>query len=128
MVGEAATPQYQPAVVLHPFVYMDAFLRREFTPASMLYDIPRAYPGRAADLIYAPTNPDGRYRGPLLLRDAMAAGLLPPVVQVASAAGLPSTLRMAQALGFSNLDAARADLELLERGGGGLRAQYRLRL
>ena len=117
MVGEAATPQYQPAVVLHPFVYMDAFLRREFTPASMLYDIPRAYPGRAADLIYAPTNPDGRYRGPLLLRDAMAAGLLPPVVQVASAAGLPSTLRMAQALGFSNLDAARADLELLERGG-----------
>ena len=73
------TAIYQPAVVLRPFVYMDAFLRREFTPASMLYDIPRTYPGRAADLIYAPANSDGRYRGPLLLRDAMAAGLLPPV-------------------------------------------------
>ena len=117
LVGEAATPKYQPAVVLRPFVYMDAFLRREFTPASMLYDIPRAYPGRAADLIYAPANSDERYRGPLLLRDAMAAGLLPPAAQVASVTGMSGALRMAQALGFNSLDASRADLDLLERGG-----------
>lgn len=117
LVGEAVTALYQPAVVLRPFVYMDAFLRRAFTPASMLYDIPRAYPGRAADLIYAPANSDGQYRGPLLLRDAMAAGLLPPAVQVASVTGMPSALRMAQALGFNSLDAGRADLDLLERGG-----------
>lgn len=117
LVGQAVTPQYQPAVVLRPFVYMDAFLRREFTPASMLYDLPRAYPGRAADLIYAPANPDGQFRGPLLLRDAMAAGLLPPAVHVASATGMPSALRMAQTLGFTSLDAGRADLEMLERGG-----------
>ncbi len=117
LVGEAATPRFQPAVVLRPFVYMDAFLRREFTPASMLYDIPRRYPGRAADLIYAPANSDGRYRGPLLARDALAAGLLPPAVQVASRTGMPSALRMAQALGFTSLDAGRADLDLLERGG-----------
>ncbi|MYD10650.1 MAG: penicillin-binding protein [Chloroflexi bacterium] len=117
LVGEAATPRYQPAVVLRPFVYMDAFLRREFTPASILYDIPRVYPGRAADLIYAPASSDGRYRGPLLLRDAMAAGLLPPVAQAASVTGMPGALRMAQALGFTSLDASRDDLELLERGG-----------
>ncbi len=117
LVGEADAAQYQPAVLLQPFVYMDAFLRREFTPASMLYDIPRRYPGRAADLIYAPANPDGRYRGPLLLRDAMSAGLLPPVVQVASVTGIPSALRMAQALGFNSLDGGGAGLDLLERGG-----------
>ena len=117
LVGEAVAPIYQPALVLRPFVYMDGFLSREFTPASMLYDIPRRYPGRSADLIYAPANPDGRYRGPLLLRDAMAAGLLPPAVQVASVSGLSSALRMAQALGFNSLDANRADLDLLERGG-----------
>ena len=117
LVGEAVATQFQPAVLLQPFVYMDAFLRREFTPASMLYDIPRAYPGPAADLIYAPANPDGRYRGPLLLRDAMSAGLLPPVVQVASVTGMPSALRMAQTLGFNSLDAGGAGLELLERGG-----------
>ncbi len=117
LVGEAATPQFQPAVALQPFVYMDAFLRREFTPASMLYDIPKSYPGWAADLIYSPANPDGRFRGPLLLRDAMSASLLPPVVQVASVTGMPSAIRMAQALGFSDLEAGRAGLDLLERGG-----------
>ena len=117
LVGEAATPQFQPAVLLQPFVYMDAFLRREFTPASMLYDIPQSYPGRAADLIYTPANPDGQFRGPLLLRDAMSASLLPPVVQVASVTGMPSAIRMAQALGLSDLESGRAGLDLLERGG-----------
>ena len=117
LVGAANSPRYQPSVVLHPFVYMHAFLLRELTPASMVYDVPRAYPGRAAELIYTPTNPDGRYRGPLNLRDAMAADLLPPVVQVAGAAGMPPVVSTAQALGFNSLDASRAELELLERGG-----------
>lgn len=117
LVGDALSPIYQPAIVLHPFVYMDAFLRRDFTPASMVYDIPRSYPGPSAELIYAPTNPDGRYRGPLNLRDAMAAGLLPPTVQVASATGVSPAIHTAQALGFNSLDASRAGLDILERGG-----------
>ncbi len=117
LVGDALSPSYQPAIVLHPFVYMDAFLRRDFTPASMVYDVPRSYPGPAAELIFAPANPDGHYRGPLNLRDAMSAGLLPPTVQVASAMGMSPAIRTAQALGFNSLDASRADLELLERGG-----------
>ncbi len=117
LVGDANNPRHQPARVLHPFVYMQAFLQRELTPASMVYDIPRAYPGRSAELIYAPANPDGRYRGPLNLRDAMAAGLLPPVAQVASAVGMPSVISTARALGFNSLDVRDAELEVLERGG-----------
>ncbi len=117
LVGDAMTPLHQPSVVLHPFVFMHGFLLRELTPASMVYDVPRTYPGRAAELIYAATNPDGRYRGPLNLRGAMAADLLPPVVQVASAAGMRPVVRTARALGFNSLDASRAELELLERGG-----------
>lgn len=117
LVGDANSARYQPATVLHPFVYIRAFLRREFTPASMVYDIPRAYPGRRAGLIYTPANADGRHRGPLNLRDAMAAGLLPPVVQVASAVGMDQVINTARALGFSILDARDADLALLERGG-----------
>ncbi len=117
LVGAAAAPRHQPATVLHPFVYMHAFLQRELTPASMVYDIPRAYPGRSAELIYTPANPDGRHRGPLNLRDAMAADLLPPVAQVASAAGMPAVINTAQAMGFSSLEASDVDLALLERGG-----------
>ena len=117
MVGGAIEVSHQPAIVLQPFVYMDVFLRRAYTPASMVYDLPQSYPGPAADLIYTPVNADGRYQGPLNLRDALAAGLLPPAVQVASGQGMSAGIRMAQALGFNSLDASRDDLELLERGG-----------
>lgn len=117
LVGAAISPRYQPATVLHPFVFMQAFLQRELTPASMVYDIPRVFPGRNADLVYAPENADGRYRGPLNLRDAMAAGLLPPAAQVADAIGISSVIDTAKALGFSSLDSSDANLELLERGG-----------
>lgn len=117
MAGDALAVSRQPAIALQPFVYMDAFLRREYTPASMVYDLPQSFPGRSAGLIYAPVNPDGDYRGPLNLRDAMAAGLLPPAVQVANSVGMDSAIRTAQALGFNSLDASRHDLDLLERGG-----------
>ena len=117
MVGAADLPAHQPAGVLHPFVYMDAFLRRELTPASMVYDLPRSYPGRASELIYTPSNTAGVYRGPLNLRDAMAAGLLPPVADVASDQGMAPALRLARTLGFNSLDESQAALEILERGG-----------
>ena len=68
-------------------------------------------------MIYTPANPDGVYRGPMNLRDAMAAGLLPPAAQVASVGGMEPIVRTARALGFNSLDASRNGLELLERGG-----------
>ncbi len=117
MAGEATAPLHQAGILLQPFVYMDAFLRREYTPASMVYDIPQTYPGPSAGLIYAAANADGRHRGPMNLRDAMAAGLLPPAAQVANANGIASAIDMARALGFSSLDGGRYHLDVLERGG-----------
>ena len=117
MAGDALTASHQPASVLQPYVYLEAFLRREFTPASMVYDLPLSYPGRRAELIYAPANPDGEYRGPMNLRDAMAGNLLPPAVQVASRIGMDSAVEMARAFGFNSLGASGPDLDLLERGG-----------
>ncbi len=117
LVGEALEPSRQPSVLLQPFVYLEAFLRREFTPASMVYDLPQTFPGRSAELIYAPANPDGLYRGPLNLRDAMAGSLLPPAVQVASRIGMDAALRAARAFGFNSLGKGKIDLDLLERGG-----------
>jgi membrane peptidoglycan carboxypeptidase len=117
MVGAADAARHQPSVVLLPFVYLESFLRRQSTPASMVYDLPRSYPGASAELIYTPANPDGIYRGPMNLRDAMAAGLLPPAAHVASVGGMAPVINTARALGFSSLDASRHGLELLERGG-----------
>lgn len=117
LVGDAASANQQPAGILQPFVYMDAFARRIATPATMLYDISRAYPGGAGEISYRPANADGKERGPLSLREALAGGLLPPAVQVASETGLPSAMQLAGALGFNSLNAQATDLTLLEDGG-----------
>lgn len=117
LAGDAALATRQPAGILQPFVYMDAFARRAATPATMLYDIPRAYRGGADEISYTPANADGNERGPLSLREALAGGLLPPAVQVASETGLSSAIQLAGALGFNSLDAQATDLTLLEGGG-----------
>lgn len=115
--GSALPATRQPGVVLQPFVYMEGFLRRLYTPATMVYDIPQVYPGQADGLIYTPTNPDGQFHGPLNLRDAMSAALLPPAIQVASSSGMGQVVRTAHRLGFNSLDDSRSNLEYLERGG-----------
>lgn len=118
IVGDARSQNRQPAVVLHPFVYFEGFWKRLFTPSSMVYDVPRSFPGPADGLIYTPTNPDGRFRGPLNLREAMSAGLLPPVVYVADSSGITQVIRRAHLIGFNSLDENNYDLDILARGGG----------
>jgi membrane peptidoglycan carboxypeptidase len=122
LVGRATNTAYQPGVTLHPFVYFEGFIpnpetRSYFTPATMVLDIPRPYTGQAEGLIYQPANPDGQYRGPLSLREAVAQGLLPPVVHIANTQGMSSVLRSAHKLGINSLDGGVYHLELLQDGG-----------
>jgi membrane peptidoglycan carboxypeptidase len=117
MVGPVTEQVYQPGLTLQPFVYFEGFRTGE-TPADMVLDIPRPLPGAAEGLIYTPANADGQFRGPINLRDAMSAWLLPPVVQVANEKRLDNILGRAHLLGINSLDEnARYDLSLLERGG-----------
>lgn len=119
MVGNATSLNAQPGPTLYPFVYFTGFLDPQgYTPAKMVLDIPSRFPGAQEGLIYTPENPDGRFRGPLNLRDAMAAWLLPPAVQVANAEGLENVLRYAHRIGLNSLgEDGRFDLSLLEQGG-----------
>lgn len=122
LVGRATNTQYQPGVTLHPFVYFEGFLGNPdtgsyFTPATMVLDIPRPYTGQSEGLIYQPANPDGQFRGPVSLREAVAQGLLPPVVHIANTQGMSSVLRSAHKLGINSLDGGVYHLELLQDGG-----------
>jgi membrane peptidoglycan carboxypeptidase len=120
MLGPGTRSAYQPGPTLHPFVYLAGFIHGEpnFTAASMLLDIRRSFPGAADGLIYIPNNPDDEFRGPVSLRDAMGAGLLPPVTQIANVLNLNSILRnTAHVLGITSLRDGIYDLSLLEKGG-----------
>lgn len=119
MVGPVGAAEYQPGPVLQPFVYLDAFVRgsRPYSPATMLLDIPQTFPGAEEGLVYTVSNPDGIYRGPVSLRNAFGAGLVPAAAEVAYRQGMSSVLRTAHQIGLNTLDETIYDLMLLERGG-----------
>lgn len=120
MIGAATVVSEQPGPMLLPFVYFTGLLdaRAGYNAGKMVLDIPSRFPGAVEGLIYAPANADGKFRGPINLRDAMAAWLLPPAVQVASSQGLDNVLRYAHRIGLNSLgEDGRYDLSLLERGG-----------
>ena len=117
MIGPVNAVAYQPGPVLQPFVYFEGF-RTGDTPAEMVLDIPKPFPGAVEGLIYTPANPDGNFRGPINLREAMSTSLLPPAVQIANEKRIDNILGRAHLLGLNSLDEnARYDLSLLERGG-----------
>jgi membrane peptidoglycan carboxypeptidase len=117
MVGDANAVTYQPGPTLLPFVYLEGFLSGDYTPATMVLDIPQPFAGPAEGLIYTPQNIDRQFRGPINLRDAMSAGLLPPAVQIADARRVSQVLNTAHLIGINSLRDGQYDLSILERGG-----------
>ncbi|PJF22006.1 MAG: hypothetical protein CUN56_08200 [Phototrophicales bacterium] len=117
MIGNATEANRQPGVVLHPFAYLTGFLSTDYTPATMLLDIPRPFPGAQEGLLYIPNNVDGQFRGPLSLREAMNAGLQPPVTQVVNTLGINEVLDIAHRVGINSLRGSNYDLSLLEGSG-----------
>lgn len=121
MNGTATRPAYQPAPVLYPLVYLHGFLSTEpnYTAATMLLDIPRTYPAASEGAVIAPANPDGVFRGPLTVRDSMAAGLVAPAFAVAASFDMNDIISgTARQMGMDSLRGGAYTLELLQRGGG----------
>ncbi len=93
----------QPGSALKPFTYALAF-ENGFDPASVLPDVPSHFPTAEAGVLYSPRNYDGRYRGPLLARPALAGSENVPAVALASEIGVPNLLRFLLRAGFSTFD------------------------
>jgi penicillin-binding protein 1C len=93
----------QPGSTLKPFTYALAF-EDGLTPASVLPDIPSHFPTAEQGILYSPRNYDGRYRGPLLARRALAGSENVPAVALASNLGVPRLLRFLTRAGFTSFD------------------------
>jgi penicillin-binding protein 1C len=96
------TPR-QPGSALKPFTYALAF-ESGFTPASVLADVPSHFPTAEAGVLYSPRNYDGRYRGPLLARRALAGSENVPAVVLASELGVPALQRFLTRAGLATFD------------------------
>jgi penicillin-binding protein 1C len=101
-INGPVTPR-QPGSTLKPFTYALAF-EEGSTPATVLPDIPSHFPTAEAGVLYSPRNYDGRYRGPLLARRALAGSENVPAVALASRLGVPRILRFLSRAGFTTLE------------------------
>ena len=93
----------QPGSALKPFTYALAF-ERGHSPSSVLADVPSSFPTAEDGILYTPRNYDGRYRGPLLARRALAGSENVPAVALASEVGVPDILRFLLRAGFTTFD------------------------
>ena len=93
----------QPGSALKPFTYALGF-EQGLTPATVLADIPSHFPTAEPGVLYSPRNYDGRYRGPLLARRALAGSENVPAVVLASQIGVPAVLRFLLRAGFTTFD------------------------
>jgi penicillin-binding protein 1C len=93
----------QPGSALKPFTYALAF-DQGYSPASVLADVPSSFPTADPGVVYSPRNYDGRYRGPMRARAALAGSENVPAVTLASELGVPKLLRSLARAGLTTFD------------------------
>jgi 1A family penicillin-binding protein len=123
-----ATAHRQPGSSFKPFIYATAF-NKGFTPSTVLFDLPtefqstcnaygKALPGHNQSDCYMPEDYDGKYRGPMSLRNALAQSINIPAIKLFYLAGLQDSLNMAEEMGISTLtDPSQYGLTLVLGGG-----------
>jgi penicillin-binding protein 1C len=97
----------QPGSALKPFTYALAF-EQGYSPASVLADVPTHFPTADPAVAYAPRNYDGRYRGPLLAREALGGSQNIPAVLLTSHVGVAPLVRSLARAGVTTLDRTAA--------------------
>jgi penicillin-binding protein 1C len=91
----------QPGSTLKPLLYELAMEKLGFDPATVLPDIELHVPVEGGD--YAPRDYDGRFRGPVRLREALGSSLNVPAVWTVEQVGVEALLARLHELGFASL-------------------------
>ncbi|HEX6087150.1 MAG TPA: transglycosylase domain-containing protein, partial [Thermoanaerobaculia bacterium] len=100
---DGVTTPRQPGSTLKPFTYALAF-ESGHTPASIVPDVQSHFPTAEQGVVYTPRNYDGRHRGPLRVRAALAGSQNIPAVATLHRLGPESLLRLLRNSGFTGLD------------------------
>lgn len=100
--NDGVAARRQPGSALKPFVYAAAVQELNYHAASLLPDLPRQFvvPGGS----FSPRNYDQRFRGPVLLRQALGSSLNVPALELSSRLGPPRLLATLHRFGFASLD------------------------
>ena len=106
----------QPGSSFKPFAYARAF-QKGYTPDTLLFDLTTNF-GLQGGKDYIPKNYDGKERGPLTMRTALASSLNIPAVKTLYLAGIDETIDLANQMGITTLgERSRFGLSLVLGGG-----------
>tara|TARA_B100000508_G_scaffold78473_1_gene61020 strand:+ start:15456 stop:17720 length:2265 start_codon:yes stop_codon:yes gene_type:complete len=114
----------QPGSSIKPFVYASAF-NKGYLPNTILFDVftqfspaCEAWDPSSESPCYSPRNYNGKFVGPISMRNALAQSLNIPAVKTLYLAGLQDTLKFAADMGLTTLnDPDRYGLTLVLGGG-----------
>ncbi len=108
----------QPGSSVKPYVYAQAFAEG-FQPDTMLYDVETKFSeSENEDEEYKPQNYDGKFRGPVTMKQALATSLNVPAVKTLYLAGMKPTIKLMNSMGITTLtDPSRYGLSLVLGGG-----------
>lgn len=113
----------QPGSSIKPVTYL-AMFQRGYTPASMLMDVETIFTTSDKDPQppYKPRNYDGKFRGPVSLRNSLGSSLNIPAVKSMGIVGVDNFLALTEAMGFPTLTPTPENLKryglALTLGGG----------
>lgn len=123
-----ATAPRQPGSSFKPFAYAQ-LISAGFTDSTVLFDLRTEFNPMCDSSVnqeydafgikcYHPQNYDGRYRGPVTIREALGQSLNVPSVKVLYLAGIDETIELAHKMGITTLnDRSRYGLSLVLGGG-----------
>ena len=95
------TASRQPGSAIKPVVYLTG-LRKGYTASTLLMDTKTSFPGGDKPE-YVPENYDGKFRGPILVREALGNSINVPAVKMLSLVGIKDMLEVAYDMGLTTL-------------------------
>ena len=107
----------QPGSALKPFTFLSA-MERGLTPATVFWDVKKTYPS-INNQKYEPNNYNGKFNGPLRMRQALANSLNMPAIEALRYAGIGHTIGLLQRAGLTSFQRGEGFYGLALTLGGG---------
>ncbi|MCB9813665.1 MAG: transglycosylase domain-containing protein [Pseudomonadales bacterium] len=93
----------QPGSSIKPVTYL-AMIQQGYSPASMIADVETVFAPHENAKKYEPKNYDGKFRGPVSLRNSLGSSLNIPAVKSLATVGIDNFLSLAYDMGFVTLE------------------------
>lgn len=93
----------QPGSSFKPYVYLTAFTKG-YTPETIMFDVATNFGSQGGSKDYEPQNYDGKFHGPLPMKETLAQSLNIPAVKTLYLVGIQNAIATAKSLGITGLN------------------------